>query len=297
MKKRRWGLAALVVVGVWAAFTAYFAYLHTFTILTCYLDKKVTLDDRQYIIQEIDVFNFEKVFPDNFNYWPLDVLEKLPVSLRRPFWEVANLYSRPSITYKDTWEVNIKGVAIPRLPEPPNGNIDIYIDGHMRGLGFQQDDNSKYTLFNSRGDNYSSAEVNQPITLVFEDENTGHKAEIKLQPQWKKKCYFMGLPGKMSADPAATARKFFALASQGQKSEALKLVTAEKRNEITWPPSTAIWNQMSLEDNLSYSLERQVNQGKYPIIYSLTIEETVETKSLTVNMIKKQNCYEIIDIK
>ena len=191
MKKNRWGLALLVIVGVWATVTAYFAYEHTFVIKTFYLNEKITLDNRQYIIQEVDAVNFEKVFPDNFNYWPLNVLEKLPVGLRLPFWKIINFYALPQIAYNGTWEVNIKGVAIPRLLESSNGNPNIYIDGHYSGRAVQQPDNEDYSFFNTRGQYYSAEEVDQPITLIFEDKSTGHKAEIKLKPQWIKKFYFM----------------------------------------------------------------------------------------------------------
>ena len=62
MKKKRGGLVLLVIVGVWAVVTAYFAYQHTFVIQTCYLEEKITLDNRQYIIQEIDAVNLRKFF-------------------------------------------------------------------------------------------------------------------------------------------------------------------------------------------------------------------------------------------
>ena len=295
MKKKRGGLVLLMIVGVWAMVTAYFAYQHTFVIPTCYLEERITLDNRQYILQEIDAVNFEKVFPDNFNYWPLNVLEKLPVSLRLPYWEVINFYALPRIAYNGAWEINIKGMAIPSL-EPTSENPDIYVDGHYHGRAVQQPDNEDFSFFNTRGKYYSAEEVDQPITLIFEDKNTGHKAEITLQPQWINKHYFMELPQEMAADPADMVSHFLALAAQGNKSEALKLVTAEKRNEFIWPPAMEIMNQLNLEGNLSYSLERQENQGKYPVIYALTIRETEATAPLTVNMVKNQDNYEIIEI-
>ncbi|MDD3364442.1 MAG: hypothetical protein PHZ03_05630 [Syntrophomonas sp.] len=295
MGKKRGRLAVIFIVGVWAVVTSYFAYLHTFTIMTCYLDETITLDDRQYIIQEVEAFNFENVFAEDYNYWALNVLYELPVSLQRPFYEVVNFYSRPRIAYNGTWEVNIKGVVIPRLPEPSIGNLAIYIDGNYHGRAVQQPDKKDYSFFNTRGQYYSAKEIGQPITLIFDDKSTGHKTEIQLVPQWKKKYYFMELPADMATDPADTARKFFALASQGKRQEALQLVMPEYRNKIPWPPSEEIWNKMNPEDVLNYSLERQENQSNYPVLYALTIGGTVETAPLTVNMIKNQDYYEIVD--
>lgn len=296
-KKKRGCIAFLAIIGVWLAVSAYFAYLHTFTGKTYYLDEKILIGDRQFIVQEVNARNFPADFPDFPDYWWLDVLTKLPGSLQRPFYEVVNFYSRPRITYKDTWEVDVKGVVIPRIPEQSQGSLGIYIDGHYSGRAVQQPNNEDYTFFNTRGKYYSAAEVDQPITLIFEDEGTGHKVEIKLQPQWKNKYYFMEIPREMATDPAATAHRFFDLVARDQKSEALNLITAEKRKDFTWPPGIGQLKQMSLEDNLSYSLERQENQGKYPVIYSLTLGGTAETAPLRVDLIKDQDNYEIIDIR
>ena len=224
----------------------------------------------------------------------MNVLEKLPVSLRLPYWEVINFYALPRIAYNGTWEINIKGMAIPSL-EQTSENPDIYVDGHYNGRAVQQPDNEDFSFFNTRGKYYSAEEVEQPITLIFEDKSTGHKAEITLQPQWIRKHYFMELPQEMAADPADMVSHFLALAVQGNKSEALKLVTAEKRNQFTWPPAMEVMNQLRLEDNLSYSLERLENQGQYPVIYALTIGGTAETAPIGVNMVKKQDNYEIIE--
>lgn len=227
----------------------------------------------------------------------MDVLTKLPGSLQRPFYEVVNFYSRPRITYKDTWEVDVKGVVIPRIPEQSQGSLGIYIDGHYSGKAVQQPNNEDYSFFNTRGQFYSAAEVDQAIILIFEQEGTGPKIEIKLQPEWKNKYYFMKIPREMAADPAATADRFLDLVARGRKLEALNLITPEKRKDFTWPPGIEQLNQMSLEDNLSYSLKRQENQGKYPVIYSLTLEGNAETAPLMVDMIKNQDNYEIIDIR
>jgi len=295
MMKNRWSLAWLVAIFLWAAVSAYFAYLHTFTIKTYYLDEKIDLGGRQFIVQEINAFNFESVIPDSSGTWWIDVISKLPVSLQRPFYEIVNFYSRPGITYKDTWEVDVKGVAIPRLPERTPGSLSIYIDGHLGGQGASQPDNDDYTFFSSRGDCFSPEDINQAINLILEDKDNGQKAVITLEPQWEKKYYFMRLPRKMGTDPANIARRFFELVVQGKKSEALKLVIVEKRNEFNWPSSTEIWNQMSSGDNLSYSLERQEKQGKYPVIYSLTMGGIADTAPLTVKMIKNRDHYEMIE--
>lgn len=295
MKKNRGYLAVLVVVGAWAAFTAYFAYLHTFTIRTWYLDERIALNDRQYIIQEVDAVNFERVFPDDLNDWPWDVIEKLPVSLRRPFWELVNFYTRPQVAYSNTWEVNIKGVAIPSLG-PSSENPDIYIDGHYNGRAVQQPNNEDYSFFNTRGKYYSAEEVDQPITLIFEDKSSGDKTEVKLVPQWEKQYYFMSSPADMAEDPADSAHRFFALASQGKKQEALQYVVPENRNELPWPPSAEIWNQMKQEDGLNYSLERQENRSQ-GVIYVLTVQGINGNESLAINLVKKQNHYEIRDFR
>ena len=295
MMKNRRCRAILAIIGVWLAVSAYFAYLHTFSKKTYYLDEMILIGDRQIIVQEVNARNFSSDFPDFFDHWWINVANRLPVNLQIPFYQVVNFYSQPRITYKDTWEVNVKGVAIPRLPVQSPGSLSIYIDGHLRGQGSHQSDNNDYTFFNSQGDYFSAADVNQPMNLIFEDKISGQKAAIKLKPRWAKRYYFMSLPQKVGSDPSDTVRHFLAFAAQGKKSEALKLVTADKRNDFTWPSSPEIWNQMSSEDNLSFSLERQENQGKYPAIYTLTVRGTVQTAPLTVNMIKNQDDYEIID--
>jgi len=297
MMKNRRRLALLAIFGVWLAFSGYFAYLHTFTIKTFYLDEKIDLGDRQFIVQELDAYNFVRDFTDFSDHWWINVVNRLPVSLQLPFYKVVNFYSQPRITYNDTWEVDVKGIAIPRLPEQSTGYLSIFIDGHLSGQGFHQSSNDDYTFFNSQGDYFSAADVDQPLNLILEDKISGQKTALKIDPQWTKKYYFMSLPSEMGNNPADTVRQFLALVSQGKKSEALNLVTAEKRNGITWPPSTQILNQMSTEDNLSYSLERRENQGEYPVIYSLTVRGTEETVPLTVNMIKNQDYYEIINIR
>ncbi len=295
MNKKHGRLAGLIIIGVWAVVTVYFAWLHTFVIKTCYLDEKITLDDRQYIIQEIDAVNFERVFPDNYNYWPLDVVKKLPVSLQMPFLKVAGFYSRPWIAYSDTWEVKIKGVAIPRLGLN-NEDPKIYIDGHYGGRAVQQPDQADYSFFNTRGKYYSAGELGQSITLIIEDKGTGHKTETRLEPQWKNKYYFMGSPSDLGDDPADTARRFFALAAQGKRQEALKLVTPESRKEFPWPPYGEIWRQMNSEDVLNYSLERLENQNE-GVIYALTIQGADGSEAFLMNLIKNQNRYEISDLK
>ncbi len=296
MNKRRGCLTLLIMGSVWLVVSIYFAYLHTYTIKTYFLDTKITLGDRQFIVQEVDAYRFASDFPEFSDPWWINVVNRLPVSLQMPFYKVVNFYSQPRITYKDTWEVNVKGVAIPRLPEQLPGSLSIYIDGHLRGQGSHQSDNNDYTFFNSQGDYFSAADVNQPMKLIFEDKISGQNAILQLEPQWVNKYYFMRLPPEMGGDPAETARQFFRLAAQGQQQEALQLVAAEKRNTFNWPQSTEIWNQMCSGDTLSYSLERQETQREYPLIYSLTIRETKATAPLTVNMIKNQDYYEIVEI-
>lgn len=297
MKKKRGYRAVLIIVGIWAVVSAYFAYVHTFSVKTCYLDKTIILDDRQYIVQEVEAVNFERNFPDSYDTWYMHVLNQLPVALQRPFYYMGSFYSRPGITYKDTWEVNIKGVAIPRLPEEAYETVDMYIDGHLRGLGHQHSDNEDYTLFNIHGDYFSPEDVDKLISLVFEDKNAGSDSVIYLEPQWKKQYYFMRLPSDMADDPAKTARQFITLASHGQKSAAIELVTAAKRNAFVWPQSLEMWQQLSSQDGLSYSLKRQENQGEYPVLYSLRVAGNENNITWTINMIKNQDHYEIVEIR
>lgn len=297
VKKKRGYRAVLIIVGIWAAVSAYFACLHTFTVKTCYLDETVTLDNQQYIVQEIEAVNFERDFLASYDIWYMNVLYKLPAALQRPFYYMVSFYSQPGITYKDTWEVKIKGVAIPQLPEEAYETVDMYIDGHLRGLGYQHSDNEDYTLFNIHGDYFSPEDVDKLISLVFEDKNTGSDSVIYLEPQWKKQYYFMRLPSDSADDPAKTARQFMTLASQSQKSAAIKLVTEEQRNAFVWPQSLEMWQQINSQDGLSYSLKRQENQGEYPVLYSLTVAGNENNITWTINMIKNQDHYEIVEIR
>lgn len=294
MNKKCKRLAGLIILGLWAAVTVYFAWLHTFIVQNCYLDEIITLDNRQYIIQEVDAVNFERVFQEDYNYWALNMLYKLPMSLREPFAEIVNFYSRPRIAHNGTWEVNIKGVAIPSLGLNSE-NPGIYVDGHYSGRAVEQPANSDYSFFNTRGKYYSAEELNQPITLIIEDKTTGSKTETKLVPRWHKKYYFMSPPAQMAEDPEDTARKFFTLASQGRKQEALQLVVPENREGFPWPPTAGIWSQMNSVDDLHHTLERQEKQID-GVVYILRIQGIDGDETLTMDMIKNQDHYEITDI-
>ncbi|MEN6349830.1 MAG: hypothetical protein ABFD08_10600 [Syntrophomonas sp.] len=297
MERYKWRRLCLFVLAIiFLAVSAYFAYLHTYLVKTCYVDEKVVWGDQQVIVQKLEAYNFERDFYDYSNIWYFNIIEKLPFSLQMPFLSVCRFYSRPGITYRDTWEVNVQGIIIPGISQNDNQYLDFYIDGHLRGAGSNQPDNRNYTFFDVRGDYFTAEDMNQVIKIIFPNEKTAQKATLKVNPKWEKQYCFNKLPSNRGCDPADTVCKFFQLAAEGKKREALKLVAAENRNGFTWSLSAEKWNSLDLAGNQSFSLERLEKAGEYPVVYSLSVINRQQDINLTINLVKKQDSYEIIDI-